>query len=75
MVFEAIWHPSASIDFNEVVDYVYRQFGWDASRKLYVEVMEAVSRLSTFPELGVLYEGITYRCGKVRVLWRLLHLG
>ena len=68
MVFEVIWHPSASIDLSDEVEFVYKEFGWAASRKLYFDVMEAVSRLSIFPEIGVLYEGFIYRDREVRVL-------
>ena len=68
MAFEVVWHPSASIDFVEVVDYVCQQFGWDASRKLYFAVMEVASQLSTFPKIGILYEGVTCRGNEVRVL-------
>lgn len=67
MVFEVVWHPSASIDFDEAIDYVSQQFGRAASKKLYDEVLETVNRISAFPEIGVLSEGITYLGNEVRV--------
>ena len=68
MAFEVVWHPSASIDFEEVIDYVCQQFGWDASRRLFFTVMEAASHLSSFPQIGLLYEGIAYHGSEVRIL-------
>lgn len=67
MVFEVVWHPSASIDFDEAIDYVGQQFGWAASKKLYDEVLDTVNRISAFPEIGVLSEGIIYLGNEVRV--------
>ena len=67
MAFEVVWHPSASIDFDEAVDFVCQQFGWAASKKLYEEVMETVNYISEFPEIGVLSEDINYLGNEVRV--------
>lgn len=67
MAFEVVWHPSASNDFDEVIDYVSQQFGWAASKKLYDEVLETVNRISAFPEIGVLSERITYLGNEVRI--------
>lgn len=67
MAFEVVWHPSASVDFDEAVDYVFQQFGWAASKKQYEEVLETVNHISVFPEIGVLSEGITYLGNVVRV--------
>ena len=68
MVFEIVWHPSAKIDLEEVIDYVNQNFGWTASKKLYDKVMDCVDDFSSFPNLGVIYEGVTYHGGEVRLL-------
>lgn len=67
MVFEVVWHPSASIDLEGEIEYVCQQFGWDASKKCYEEVMERVDLLSSFPHLGVFFEGIAYHGNEVRL--------
>ena len=69
MVFEVVWHPSASIDLEGEIEYVCQQFGWDASKKCYEEVMERIGLLSSFPYLGVLFEGIAYHGNEVRMFY------
>ncbi len=69
MVFEVVWHPSASIDLDGEIEFVYQQFGRDASKKCYEEVMERVNLLSSFPRLGVLFEGVAYHGNEVRLLF------
>lgn len=68
MAFEVIWHPSASIDFEEVIGYVFHKFGKTAAKKLYEEVMERMETVSRFPNIGVKYEGRTYHNNEVRVM-------
>ena len=68
MAFEVVWHPSAKIDLGEEIDYVIQNFGWTASKKLYDKVMDCVDDLSAFPNLGVVYEGVTYHGNEVRLL-------
>ena len=67
MAFEVVWHPSAKIDLGEVIDYVNQSFGWTASKKLYDKVMDCVDDLSSFQDLGVVYEGVTYHGDEVRL--------
>ena len=40
MAFEVVWHPLASADLEDEIDYVLYEFGWAASKKLYSEVLE-----------------------------------
>lgn len=68
MAFEVIWHPSASIEFEEVIGYVFHKFGRTAARKINEEVMERMETVSKFPNIGVKYEGITYHNNEVRMM-------
>lgn len=68
MVFDVVWHPSASVDLGKVMDYVCHNFGWKASKSLYEDVIDRIGALSTFPNLGVQYEGVTYQGKEVRIL-------
>ena len=67
MAFEVVWHPLASVDLEDAIDYLFREFGWTASQKLYSEVEERINHLSEFPKLGVKCDGITYHGDEVRV--------
>lgn len=67
MAFEVVWHPLASIDLEGEIDYVFYEFGWDASKRLYNEMMERINHLSQFPKLGVRCDGITYHGDEVRI--------
>lgn len=68
MAFDVVWHPFASVDLEEVMEYVYQNFGWKASKKLFEDVIERIDALSTFSNLGVQFEGVTYRGNEVRIL-------
>lgn len=68
MAFEVVWHPFASIDYEEVMEYVCQNFGWAASKKLYDDVLERINVLSGFPKLGVQFKGITYQGNEIRIL-------
>ena len=65
MAFDVVWHPSASIDFGEVMEYVLQNFGWATSKKFYDDVMERIHVLSGFPKLGVQFKGITYQGNEI----------
>lgn len=67
MAFEVVWHALASVDLEDEIEYVFYEFGWEASRKLYIEVMERINHLSQFPKLGVRNDGITFHGDEVRI--------
>lgn len=67
MAFNVIWHPYANADLEREIDYLFQEFGREASKNLFDEVMGRIYHLSKFPKLGVKCDGITYHGKEVRV--------
>ena len=68
MVLKDRWLDQARHDFNAEVEYVYNEFGQRAAEKAYRKVLEGVDSLRHFPDMGRLYEGLSYNGTAVRVL-------
>ena len=69
MAFDVVWHPSASVDLEEVMGYVCQNFGRAALKELYDKIMERMEVLSSFPSHGVRYAGVSYQGNEVRIIY------
>ena len=68
MAFEIEWLKGAQNELDAEIAYVLETFGFIAARKSYLRIMDRVNRLSTFPLIGMIYPGVTYKGCEVRKL-------
>lgn len=62
------WLSQAETELNETLSYVFREFGKRSAEKVYMEVVERVGWLCSFPDLGVRYKDLYYKGKEVRIL-------
>lgn len=68
MAFEIEWLKGAQDELDAEIAYVLGEFGFYAARKAYQRIQEHVGRLASFPLIGTVYSGLTYRGCEVRKL-------
>lgn len=61
MAFRIEWLESAQNDLDKEISYVLGNFGRNTARKAYLKIKENINKLATFPLIGTIYEGITYK--------------
>ena len=62
------WLDEAQTEFDETIDYVFREFGERVAESVYAEVKACVYRLTEFPKLGLRYKDLSYQGNEVRIL-------
>lgn len=66
MAFEIEWLKGAQDELDAEIAYVLGEFGLLAARKAYLRIQTNVNRLETFPLIGTVYLGTTYKGCEVR---------
>lgn len=68
MAFEIEWLESALKDLDAEIEYVYCEFGKIAAQKAYRKIIDHISQLPSFPQMGMKYEEMTFMGNEVRKL-------
>ena len=62
------WLREASLEFEETLTYLHREFGEPSVEKVYSDVEARIRLLQIFPNAGLHYKGLSYKGYKVRIL-------
>ena len=68
MAYKYRWLSQALDDMSHEIGYVYAEFGEKSARKAESVIRQRVDYLCTFPNLGMNYEGLTFRGNEVRIM-------
>ena len=68
MAYKYRWLSQALDDMSDEIEYVAKEFGLRAARRMESRVHERVLQLCQFPYSGVCYEDVLYNGQEVRVL-------
>ena len=68
MAYKYRWLSQALDDMSHEIGYVYAEFGEKSARKAESVLRQRVDYLCTFPNLGMNYEGLTFRGNEVRIM-------
>lgn len=68
MAYKYRWLTEALDEMSNEIEYVVKEFGLRAARRVERRVHEGVLQLCEFPYSGIRYEDVLYRGQEVRVL-------
>ena len=68
MAYKYRWLSEALDDMSKEIEYVAKEFGLKAARRVESRVHEGVLQLCQFPYSGIHYENVLYNGQEVRVL-------